>query len=88
MEYKLPATSVNTIHTGRRKPKISASGPGCIVESRVRLSHCSVRCGVRIRSMLAYLAISLDGTPLLGNGGVVLPHKEIKSSNLKPKIVM
>ncbi|KAJ6325192.1 hypothetical protein OIU76_012307 [Salix suchowensis] len=88
-----------------------AIGPGCIVESGVRLSRCSVMRGVRIKKH-ACISSSIIGwhstvgqwarvenLTILGedvhvcdeiysNGGVVLPHKEIKSSILKPEIVM
>ncbi|KAJ6902175.1 mannose-1-phosphate guanylyltransferase 1-like [Populus alba x Populus x berolinensis] len=88
-----------------------AIGPGCIVESGVRLSRCSVMRGVYIKKH-ACISSSIIGwhstvgrwarvenMTILGedvqvcdeiysNGGVVLPHKEIKSSILKPEIVM
>ncbi|KAK3231538.1 hypothetical protein Dsin_003419 [Dipteronia sinensis] len=88
-----------------------AIGPGCIVESGVRLSRCTVMRGVRIKkhSCISSSIIGWHSTvgqwarvenmTILGedvhvcdeiysNGGVVLPHKEIKSSILKPEIVM
>ncbi|KAE8683094.1 putative mannose-1-phosphate guanylyltransferase 2 [Hibiscus syriacus] len=88
-----------------------AIGPGCVVESGVRLSRCTVMRGVRIKKH-ACISSSIIGwhstvgqwarvenMTILGedvhvcdeiysNGGVVLPHKEIKSSILKPEIVM
>ncbi|KAH9702243.1 NTP transferase domain-containing protein [Citrus sinensis] len=88
-----------------------AVGPGCVVESGVRLSRCTVMRGVRIKKH-ACISSSIIGwhstvgqwarvenMTILGedvhvcdeiysNGGVVLPHKEIKSSILKPEIVM
>lgn len=88
-----------------------AIGPGCVVESGVRLSHCTVMRGVRIKQH-ACISSSIIGwhstvgqwarvenMTILGedvhvcdeiysNGGVVLPHKEIKSSILKPEILM
>ncbi|CAL5334991.1 unnamed protein product [Camellia sinensis] len=88
-----------------------AIGPGCVIESGVRLSCCAVMRGVRIRkhacisgSIIGWHSIvgrwaRLENMSILGedvhvgdevysNGGVVLPHKEIKSSILKPEIVM
>lgn len=88
-----------------------AIGPGCVVESGVRLSRCTVMRGVRVK-MHACISSSIIGwhstvgmwarvenMTILGedvhvcdevysNGGVVLPHKEIKASILKPEIVM
>jgi mannose-1-phosphate guanylyltransferase len=88
-----------------------AIGPGCIVESGVRLSRCTVMRGVRIKKH-ACISSSIIGwhstvgqwarvenMTILGedvhvcdeiysNGGVVLPHKEIKTNILKPEIVM
>lgn len=88
-----------------------AIGPGCVVESGVRLSMCTVMRGARIKKH-ACVSSSIVGwhstvgqwarvenMTILGedvhvcdeiysNGGVVLPHKEIKSSILKPEIVM
>ncbi|KAB2598289.1 mannose-1-phosphate guanylyltransferase 1-like [Pyrus ussuriensis x Pyrus communis] len=88
-----------------------AIGPGCVIESGVRLSRCTVMRGVRIKNH-ACISSSIIGwhstvgqwarvenMTILGedvhvsdeiysNGGVVLPHKEIKSSILKPEIVM
>lgn len=88
-----------------------AIGPGCVIESGVRLSQCTVMRGVRIKNH-ACISSSIIGwhstvgrwarvenMTILGedvhvgdevysNGGVVLPHKEIKSSILKPEIVM
>ncbi|KAI3508538.1 hypothetical protein L1887_23546 [Cichorium endivia] len=88
-----------------------AIGPGCVVESGVRLSRCTVMRGVRVK-MHACISGSIIGwhstvgqwarvenMTILGedvhvcdevysNGGVVLPHKEIKVSILKPEIVM
>ncbi|PON59908.1 Nucleotidyl transferase domain containing protein [Parasponia andersonii] len=88
-----------------------AIGPGCEIEPGVRLSHCTVMRGVRIKKH-ACISCSIIGwhstvgrwtrienMTILGedvhigdevysNGGVVLPHKEIKSSILKPEIVM
>nr|ACK87007.1 GDP-mannose pyrophosphorylase [Carica papaya] len=86
-------------------------GPGCTIESGVRLSRCTVMRGVRIKKH-ACISSSIIGwhspvgrwarvenMTILGedvhvgdevysNGGVVLPHKEIKFSILKPEIVM
>ncbi|PON90808.1 Nucleotidyl transferase domain containing protein [Trema orientale] len=88
-----------------------AIGPGCEIEPGVRLSHCTVMRGVRIKKH-ACISCSIIGwhstvgrwarienMTILGedvhigdevysNGAVVLPHKEIKSSILKPEIVM
>ncbi|KAL8119679.1 hypothetical protein AgCh_016969 [Apium graveolens] len=88
-----------------------AIGPGCVIESGVRLSGCTVMRGVRVKKH-ACISSSIIGwhstvgqwarvenMTILGedvhvcdeiysNGGVVLPHKEIKSSILKPEIVM
>lgn len=88
-----------------------AIGPGCVVESGVRLSRCTVMRGARVKkhSCISSSIIGWHSTvgqwarvenmTILGedvhvsdevysNGGVVLPHKEIKSSILKPEIVM
>ncbi|XP_057971021.1 mannose-1-phosphate guanylyltransferase 1-like [Malania oleifera] len=88
-----------------------AIGPGCVVESGVRLSHCTVMSGVRIKkhacissSIIGWHSTigrwaRIENMTILGedvhvgdevysNGGVILPHKEIKSSILKPEIVM
>ncbi|KAJ6690231.1 hypothetical protein OIU85_006507 [Salix viminalis] len=88
-----------------------AIGPGCIVESGVRLSRCSVMSGVRIKqhacissSIIGWQSTvgrwaRVENLTILGekvqvydeiytNGGVVLPYREIKSSILKPEIVM
>lgn len=88
-----------------------AIGPGCVVESGVRLSRCTVMRGVRIKkhacvssSIIGWHSTvgqwsRVENMTILGedvhvgdevysNGGVVLPHKEIKSSILKPEIVM
>ncbi|KAL9332561.1 hypothetical protein ACSQ67_002171 [Phaseolus vulgaris] len=88
-----------------------AIGPGCVIESGVRLSRCTVMRGVRIKkhSCISSSIIGWHSTvgqwarvenmTILGedvhvcdevysNGGVVLPHKEIKSNILKPEIVM
>ncbi|PPD82133.1 hypothetical protein GOBAR_DD20950 [Gossypium barbadense] len=88
-----------------------AIGPGCIIESGVRLSRCTIMRGVRIKkhtcvsnSIIGWHSTvgkwaRLENMTILGedvhlgdevysNGGVVLPHKEIKSSILKPEIVM
>ncbi|CAL5389719.1 unnamed protein product [Camellia sinensis] len=88
-----------------------AIGPGCVIESGVRLSCCTLMRGVRIKkhacisgSIIGWHSIvgrwaRLENMSILGedvhvgdevysNGGVVLPHKEIKSSILKPEIVM
>ncbi|THG13902.1 hypothetical protein TEA_016057 [Camellia sinensis var. sinensis] len=88
-----------------------AIGPGCVTESGVRLSCCTVMRGVRIKkhacisgSIIGWHSIvgrwaRVENMSILGedvhvgdevysNGGVVLPHKEIKSSILKPEIVM
>ncbi|KAE8696560.1 Wall-associated receptor kinase-like 20 [Hibiscus syriacus] len=88
-----------------------AIGPGCVIESGVRLLRCSVMRGVRIKkhscvsnSIIGWHStvgkwVRLENMTILGedvhigdevysNGGVVLPHKEIKSSILKPEIVM
>jgi mannose-1-phosphate guanylyltransferase len=88
-----------------------AIGPGCTIESGVRLSSCTVMRGVRIKKH-ACISSSIIGwhstvgqwarvenMTILGedvhvsdevysNGGVVLPHKEIKTNILKPEIVM
>ncbi|EPS66224.1 hypothetical protein M569_08552 [Genlisea aurea] len=88
-----------------------AVGPGCVVESGVRLSRCTVMRGARIKKH-ACVSSSIVGwhstvgqwarvenMTILGedvhvgdeiytNGGVVLPHKEIKSNIVKPEIVM
>jgi len=88
-----------------------AIGPGCTIESGVRLSSCTVMRGVRIKKH-ACISSSIIGwhstvgqwarvenMTILGedvhvsdevysNGGVVLPHKEIKTSILNPEIVM
>eukprot|EP01018_Ginkgo_biloba_P020346 Gb_41514 [translate_table: standard] len=88
-----------------------AIGPGCVIESGVRLSRCTVMRGVRIKkhacvcgSIIGWHSTvgqwaRVENMTVLGedvhvsdeiysNGGVVLPHKEIKSSILKPEIVM
>eukprot|EP00252_Welwitschia_mirabilis_P002324 TRINITY_DN12254_c0_g1_i1.p1 TRINITY_DN12254_c0_g1~~TRINITY_DN12254_c0_g1_i1.p1 ORF type:complete len:362 (-),score=66.06 TRINITY_DN12254_c0_g1_i1:279-1364(-) len=88
-----------------------AVGPGCVIESGVRLSRCTVMRGVRIKkhacvsgSIIGWHSTvgqwaRVENMTILGedvhvsdevysNGGVVLPHKEIKSSILKPQIVM
>ncbi|KAK7285156.1 hypothetical protein RJT34_19916 [Clitoria ternatea] len=88
-----------------------AIGPGCVVESGVRLSRCTVMRGARIKkhtcissSIIGWHSTvgqwaRVENMTILGedvhvcdevysNGGVVLPHKEIKSSILKPEIVM
>ncbi|CAK7342798.1 unnamed protein product [Dovyalis caffra] len=88
-----------------------AIGPGCVIDSGVRLSCCTVMRGVHIRkhacisnSIIGWHSTvgrwaHVENTTILGedvhvgdevysNGGVVLPHKEIKSSILKPEIVM
>lgn len=88
-----------------------AIGPGCVVESGVRLSRCTVMRGVRIKKHVCISSsiigwhstvgqwACVENMTILGedvhvcdevyiNGGVVLPHKEIKSSILKPEIVM
>ncbi|CAI9759735.1 unnamed protein product [Fraxinus pennsylvanica] len=88
-----------------------AIGPGCVVESGVRLSRCTIMRGVRIKnhSCISSSIIGwhstvgqwarIENMTILGkdvhvrdeiysNGGVVLPHKEIKSSILKPEIVL
>lgn len=88
-----------------------AIGPGCEIEPGVRLSHCTVMRGVRIKrhacissSIIGWHSTvgrwaRVENMSILGedvhigdevysNGGVVLPHKEIKSSILKPEIVM
>ncbi|KAL5550283.1 hypothetical protein UlMin_000459 [Ulmus minor] len=88
-----------------------AIGPGCEIEQGVRLSHCTVMRGVRIKkhacissSIIGWHSTigrwsRIENMTILGedvhigdevysNGGVVLPHKEIKSSILKPEIVM
>jgi mannose-1-phosphate guanylyltransferase len=95
-----------------------AIGPGCVVESGVRLSRCSVMSGVTIKehacissSIIGWSstvgqgacvektvlgeAVHLKKTSLgevvyvcddvYSNGGVVLPGREIESSNLKPE---
>lgn len=88
-----------------------AVGPGCVIESGVRLSHCTVMRGVRIKkhacishSILGWHSTvgrwaRMENMTILGedvhvadevysNGGVILPHKEIKASILKPEILM
>jgi mannose-1-phosphate guanylyltransferase len=88
-----------------------AIGPGCVVESGVRLSRCTVMRGARVKkhacisgSIVGWHSTvgkwaRVENMTILGedvhvcdevysNGGVVLPHKEIKSSILKPEIVM
>lgn len=88
-----------------------AIGPGCVVESGVRLSRCTVMRGVRIKKHACISSSIIGwhstvgqwarvenmtilgedvhvGDEIYSNGGVVLPHKEIKSSILKPEIVM
>jgi mannose-1-phosphate guanylyltransferase len=88
-----------------------AIGPGCIIESGVRLSSCTVMRGVRIKkhacisnSIIGWHSTvgqwaRVENMTILGedvhvcdevysNGGVVLPHKEIKTSILNPEIVM
>lgn len=88
-----------------------ALGPGCEIEPGVRLSHCTVMRGFRIKkhaciscniigwhptvgrwALIENLTILGEdvhiGDELYSNVGVVLPHKEIKSSILKPEIVM
>ncbi|XP_026418202.1 mannose-1-phosphate guanylyltransferase 1-like [Papaver somniferum] len=88
-----------------------AIGPGCIVESGVRLSCCTLMTEARVK-MHSCISSSIIGwhstvgewarvenMTILGedvhvcdeiysNGGVVLPHKEIKCSILHPEIVM
>ncbi|MFS7968671.1 putative nucleotidyltransferase [Helianthus anomalus] len=88
-----------------------AIGPGCVIESGVRLSQSTIMRGVRIKEH-ACISSSIIGwhstvgrwarvenMTILGegvhvcdeiysNGGVVLPHKEIKASILKPEIIM
>ncbi|CAA7028997.1 unnamed protein product [Microthlaspi erraticum] len=88
-----------------------AIGPGCVVESGVRLSRCTIMRGARIKkhacissSIIGWHSTvgqwaRIENMTILGedvhvsdeiysNGGVVLPHKEIKSNILKPEIVM
>lgn len=88
-----------------------AIGPRCVVESGVRLSHCTVMHGVRVKkhacissSVIGWHSTvgkwaRVENMTILGedvhvgdevysNGAVVLPHKEIKSSILKPEIVI
>jgi mannose-1-phosphate guanylyltransferase len=88
-----------------------AIGAGCVIESGVRLSRCTIMSGVRIKkhsciqsSIIGWHSTvgqwaRVENMTILGedvrigdeiysNGGVVLPHKEIKSSILKPEIVM
>ncbi|RID61455.1 hypothetical protein BRARA_E00601 [Brassica rapa] len=88
-----------------------AIGPGCVVESGVRLSRCTVMRGARIKkhacvssSIIGWHSTvgqwaRIENMTILGedvhvrdeiysNGGVVLPHKEIKSNILMPGIVM
>lgn len=88
-----------------------AIGPGCVVESGVRLSHCTVMRGVRVKKHACIFSSIIGwhstvgkwarvenmtilgedvhvGDEVYSNGAVVLPHKEIKSSILKPEIVM
>ncbi|CAA3010311.1 Hypothetical predicted protein [Olea europaea subsp. europaea] len=88
-----------------------AIGSGCIVESGVRLSRCTLMRGVHVKKH-ACISTSIIGwhstvgqwarvenMTILGkdvhvrdeiysNGGVVLPHKEIKSNILNSEIVM
>lgn len=86
-------------------------GQGCVIESGVRLSRCTIMRGVRIKkhacvsgSIIGWHSTvgqwaRVENMTVLGedvhvqdeiysNGGVVLPHKEIKTSILKPEIVM
>ncbi|KAA8518946.1 hypothetical protein F0562_016280 [Nyssa sinensis] len=88
-----------------------AIGLGCVIESGVRLSRCTVMRGVRIKkhacvssSIIGWHSTvgrwaRVENMTILGedvhvgdevysNGGVILPHKEIKSSILKPEIVI
>lgn len=88
-----------------------AIGSGCVVESGVRLSRCTLMRGVRIKkhacvssSIIGWHSTvgqwaRVENMTVLGedvhvcdeiysNGGVVLPHKQIKSSIFKPEIVM
>ncbi|XP_030516528.1 mannose-1-phosphate guanylyltransferase 1-like [Rhodamnia argentea] len=88
-----------------------AIGPGCVVESGVRLSCCTVMRGVRIKKHACISSSIIGwhstvgqwarvenmtilgedvhvGDEIYSNGGVVLPHKEIKSSIWKPESVM
>ncbi|WOG93963.1 hypothetical protein DCAR_0313253 [Daucus carota subsp. sativus] len=74
-----------------------AIGPGCVVESGVRLSRCTVMRGVHLKKH-ACISSSIIGwhstkhvhvcDEIYSNGGIVLPHKEIKSSILQPQILM
>lgn len=86
-------------------------GPGCVIESGVRLSRCTILRGVRVKkhacvsgSIVGWHSTigqwaRIENMTVLGedvhvqdevytNGGVVLPHKEIKSSIFKPEIIM
>ncbi|KAJ0525540.1 putative nucleotidyltransferase [Helianthus annuus] len=88
-----------------------AIGPGCVIESGVRLSQCTIMRGVCIKehacissSIIGWHSTvgrwaRIENMTILGedvhvcdeiysNGGVVLPHKEIKASILKPEIIM
>ncbi|ERN08047.1 hypothetical protein AMTRI_Chr08g203220 [Amborella trichopoda] len=88
-----------------------AVGPGCVVESGVRLSRCSVMQGARIKehavvsgSIVGWHSTvgewaHIENMSVLGedvhvrdevycNGGLVLPHKEIKTNIDRPEIVM
>eukprot|EP00897_Mesotaenium_endlicherianum_P008680 jgi/Mesen1/7840/ME000419S07148 len=86
-------------------------GPGCVIESGVRLSRCTILRGVHVKkhacisgSIVGWHSTigqwaRVENMTVLGedvhisdevytNGGVVLPHKEIKVSILKPEIIM
>lgn len=71
-----------------------AIGPGCVVEDGVRLSRCTLMRSVRIKKH-ACISNSVNvlgddvhvGDEVYINGGIVLPHKEIKSSILQPEIL-
>ncbi|CAM6049829.1 unnamed protein product [Sphagnum compactum] len=86
-------------------------GQGCVIESGVRLSRCTIMRGVRVKKHACIVGsiigwhstvgqwARIENMTVLGedvhvcdevfsNGGVVLPHKEIKASIFKPEIVM
>ncbi|EFJ20705.1 hypothetical protein SELMODRAFT_168373 [Selaginella moellendorffii] len=86
-------------------------GQGCVIEDGVRLKHCTVMRGVRIKkhACVSWSIIGWHSTvgqwarvenmtvlgedvhvsdEIYSNGGVVLPHKEIKANIMKPEIVM
>ncbi|PIN07933.1 GDP-mannose pyrophosphorylase/mannose-1-phosphate guanylyltransferase [Handroanthus impetiginosus] len=77
-----------------------AIGPGCVGDSGVRLSRCTVMRGVHIKKHACISSsIIVENMTILGenvnvgdeiysNGEVVLPHKDTKSSILQPHTVM